>query len=103
MELHPPPLIPLPPEEGKLDILRLHLFWDLAVFIPQKKVRLNQCGFRKFHLGNNTGVYSVDLCGDELNLFADGTRHTVCKVANAAGAGKIKSSAAARQDFTGAN
>ena len=54
-------------------------------------------------MGHRTGVHSVDLFGDELISFADGTRHTVCKVANAAGAGKIKSSAAARQDFKGAN
>jgi hypothetical protein len=46
---------------------------------------------------------SVDLCKDELISFADGTRRTVSKVANAAGAGKIKSSAAAQQDFTGAH
>jgi hypothetical protein len=58
------------------------------------------------HLGPNTGVHFGELIWGGMDSFADGTRHTVCKVANAAGAGKIirlRRTAAARQDFTDAN
>jgi len=55
----------------------------------------------KHCIGDTTLVFLfMDLIGDELIFFENGTRHTVCMFANAAGAGRIKSSAAARQDFT---